>query len=187
MLTGPASKVDFRQADIRSAESTAAAFAAPWPTAAIAALPLTVFHTAAVIIPSARSPLVAGFCDAVNVHGTAHVLAAARTAGADVLVATTSASIAIRPVGMWAAWWRPWRWPRDYAQVLDAADFAAPLRARGGFFGNYPASKARAERLVCGANGEGLRTGCVRPGNAVYGHPTDNLVGGPLNMQTYPT
>lgn len=179
-----ATKVDFRKADIRSATSTQAAFSAPWDRS-VASLPLTVFHTAAVIIPSARSPLVNAFCEGVNVHGTAHVLAAARAAGADVLVATSSASIAIRPVGMWRM--NPLKWPRDYAQVLDAADFDAPLRGHGDFFGNYPASKARAERIVCGANGEGMRTGCVRPGNAVYGHPTDNILGGPLNMQTYPS
>lgn len=183
-----AAAVDFRRADISSAEQTDAAFAAPWPPAvAAAALPLTVFHTAAVIIPSARSELVGGFCEAVNVRGTANVLAAARRAGADVLVSTSSASIAIRPVEVWR---RPWRWgaaePRGYAQVLDEADFfAGPVRPHREFFGNYPASKARAERLVCGASGPGMRTGCIRPANGVYGHPTDNLVGTPLSMQTY--
>lgn len=188
MLHGPAAKVDFRKADIRSAESTEAAFAAAWggddDPAAVAALPLTVFHTAAVIIPSARSRLVSEFCESVNVRGTEHVLAAARRVGADVLVSTSSASIAIRPVGMWGS---PLEWPRDYAQVLDESDFFEPIRPHEQFFGNYPASKAKAERIICGANGRELRTGCIRPGNAVYGHPTDNIIGGPLNMQTYPT
>lgn len=183
MLSGPATKVDFRKADIRSIESTEAAFSAPWDSSA-ATLPLTVFHTAAVIIPSARSELVNGFCESVNVRGTENVLAASRKAGADVLVMTSSASIAIRPVEMWGS---PLTWPRYYTQVLDESDFFEPIRPHHGFFGNYPASKAKAERIVCGANGEELRTGCIRPGNAVYGHPTDNIIGGPLNMQIYPT
>ncbi|CAN8099903.1 unnamed protein product [Discula destructiva] len=179
-----AQEVDFRKADIRSRESTEAAFSASWEDEIVASLPLTVFHTAAVIIPSARSELVKGFCESVNVRGTENVVAAARTAGADVLVATSSASIAIRPVEMWGS---PFQWPRYYAQVLDESDFFEPIRPHEEFFGNYPASKAKAERIICGANGRELRTGCIRPANAVYGHPTDNIIGGPLNMQTYPT
>lgn len=186
MVTGPASRVDFRKADISSAASTDAAFGAPWPASA-ADLPLTVFHTAAVIIPSARSELVKAFCESVNVRGTENVLAAARRGGADVFVSTSSASIAIRPVEFWGA--APWRWnesPRHYAQVLDESDFDRPLRAHGEYFGNYPASKAKAERIVCGANGPEMRTGCIRPANGVYGHPTDNIIGVLLNTQIWP-
>lgn len=179
-------EVGFEEADISSAESTGAAFSKPWDPS-VANLPLTVFHTAAVIIPSARSQLVSGFCEAVNVGGTENVLAAARRSGADVLVSTSSASISIRPVGLWV---RPWAWdacPRGYCQVLEESDFFRPLRGHDEFFGNYPASKARAERIVCGANCRDLRTGCIRPANGVYGHPTDNTVGGPLNSQVCPT
>lgn len=183
MLSGPATKVGFRKVDIRSTEATDAAFSASWDPS-VASLPLTVFHTAAVIIPSARSELVSGFCESVNVQGTENVLAAARHVSADVLVSTSSASIAIRPVEMWG---NPFKWPRYCAQVLDERDFFEPLRPHEEFFGNYPASKAKAERIICAANGKQLRTGCIRPGNAVYGHPTDNIIGGPLNMQTYPT
>ncbi|POS79356.1 hypothetical protein DHEL01_v202241 [Diaporthe helianthi] len=179
--------VDFQKTDISSAESTEAAFSRPWDDPAVERLPLTVFHTAAVIIPSARSRLVNGFCEAVNVGGTENVLAAAKRAGADVFVSTSSASISIRPVELWVA---PWRWdacPRGYCQVLEESDFFRPLRSHEEFFGNYPASKARAERIVCGANCRDLRTGCIRPANGVYGHPTDNTVGGPLNSQVTPS
>ncbi|KAI3391814.1 hypothetical protein diail_6776 [Diaporthe ilicicola] len=179
-------KVDFQKTDISSVESTNAAFNKAWDPS-VAKLPLTVFHTAAVIIPSARSQLVNGFCEAVNVGGTENVLAAARRAGADVLVSTSSASISIRPVELWV---KPWKWnspPRDYWQVLEESDFFRPIRRHDEFYGNYPASKARAERIVCGANSSELRTGCIRPANGVYGHPTDNTVGGPLNSQTTPT
>ncbi|KAK4451537.1 hypothetical protein QBC34DRAFT_57388 [Podospora aff. communis PSN243] len=191
MGRGPASRVDFAQADISSAESTERAFSKPWGLK-LRKLPLTVFHTAAVIVPSDRSKLEYAFCEAVNVQGTQHIVDAAKRAGADILVSTTSASISIRPVELWVA---PWniasssdsRWPRNYHQVLDEQDFWLPLRRHEEYYANYPASKAAAERIVCGANSESLRTGCIRPANGVYGNPTDNTVGGPLNSGTYPT
>lgn len=181
-------RVPFRRTDIASAAATEAAFAAPWPDDALARLPLTVFHTAAVIVPSARSERVNGFCEAVNVQGTRNVLAAAQKAGADVLVATSSASIAIRPVQFSATLWNGAScFPPGFWQVLDESDFYRPLRPHAEFFGNYPASKAKAERIVCAANSPAMRTGCIRPGNGVYGHPTDNLLGTPLSLQLYPT
>lgn len=50
MMTGAAAKVAFAQADITSPSATKAAFDKPWPKS-VAKLPLTVFHTAALIIP----------------------------------------------------------------------------------------------------------------------------------------
>lgn len=184
MQSGPATAVDFAQTDITSRASVDAAFARPWPASA-ARLPLTVFHTAAVIFASDRSPHSYAFPEAVNVKGTANLVAAAGAAGASVFSATSSASIAIRPVGAWAAPWAPE--PRDFFQVLDTRDFDLPLRAREGYFGNYPASKAAAERIVCGADREGFRTGAIRPANGVYGNPTDNTVGDPLSRALMPT
>ncbi|KAK3336297.1 hypothetical protein B0T19DRAFT_35313 [Cercophora scortea] len=189
MATGPASAVEFAQADISSSSSTSAAFAKSWPHS-VAHLPLTVFHTAAVIVPSDRSKLTYGFCEAVNVRGTQHVVDAARRAGADVLVSTTSGSISLRPVGFWLAPWRIWSaasQPRDFWQVADEADFFAPPRQHHEHYANYPAAKAAAERIVCAANAPDLRTGCIRPAHGVYGNPSDNTVGGPLNMGVAPT
>ena len=184
MTTGPATEVDFIPTDITSASAVDAAFAKPWAPSA-ARLPLTVFHTAAVILASDRSAHLYAFPEAVNVGGTRHVLAAARTAGADIFSSTSSASIAIRPVRAFVAPWA--RAAGDFWQVLDERDFALPLRARDGFFGNYPRSKAAAERLVCAASCRAFRTGCIRPANGVYGNPTDNTVGGPLSKSIFPT
>ncbi|KAI8631852.1 NAD(P)-binding protein [Xylariaceae sp. FL1651] len=184
MQSGPATAVDFAQTDITSRASVDAAFARPWPASA-AKLPLTVFHTAAVILASDRSAHSYGFPESVNVRGTANLLVAAKAAGASVFSATSSASIAIRPVGTWVAPWASE--PKDFAQVLDTRDFELPLRKREGYFGNYPASKAVAERLVCDADQDGFRTGAIRPANGVYGNPTDNTVGDPLGRAVMPT
>ncbi|KAI0595925.1 hypothetical protein F4775DRAFT_604250 [Biscogniauxia sp. FL1348] len=182
-----ADEVDFAHTDIASQASVDAAFARPWPPDA-AGLPLTVFHTAAVILASERSARRYAFPEAVNVGGTRNVLGAARRAGADVFSATSSASVAIRPV-------RPLLFPfsarerANFCQVLDERDFfssAAPS-PRHAYFGNYPASKAAAERIVCDADREGFRTGCIRPANGVYGNPTDNTVGDPLSRDVLPT
>ncbi|KAI1121854.1 hypothetical protein F5Y10DRAFT_255455 [Nemania abortiva] len=184
MQSGPATAVDFAQTDITSRASVDAAFARPWPASA-AKLPLTVFHTAAVILASDRSAHSYAFPESVNVRGTANLLAAAKVAGASVFSSTSSASIAIRTVGTWVAPWASE--PRDFFQLLDTRDFDLPLRSREGYFGNYPASKAVAERLVCDSDQEGFRTGAIRPANGVYGNPTDNTVGDPLSRSVMPT
>jgi nucleoside-diphosphate-sugar epimerase len=174
MQTGSAARVDFIQTDITSTTAVDQAFTKPWDLE-IAHLPLTVFHTAAIIVPSARSKHLYTFPEAVNVQGTKKVLAAARAAGASVFSSTSSASISIRPVQPFVP---PWvSEPRNFWQALDVADFYKPLRRHEDYFGNYPASKASAERLVCSANEGSFRTGCIRPANGVYGNPTDNPVG----------
>ncbi|EXF79279.1 3-beta hydroxysteroid dehydrogenase/isomerase [Colletotrichum fioriniae PJ7] len=192
MSEGPISRVDFAQADISSESATSAAFGRSWPQS-VAHLPLTVFHTAAVIRPSERSQLVYDRCSLVNTKGTAHVLAAAKTAGADVLVFTSSCSVALKPTKFFNAPWS--RWPTNFFQVLDEADFKKPMRPHEEFFANYARSKAEAERLVCSANkvprdptqAGGFRTGAIRPGNAIYGHKDDYLVGATVRMASFPT
>lgn len=184
MLTGQATKIQYIHTDIRSEAAVTAAFNKPWDPA-VATLPLTVFHTAAVILASDRSKYTYQFPYAVNVTGTKNVLNAARAAGADIFSSTSSASISITPVNPWV-----WPWakePQNFWQTLDERDFDLPLRAQGGYFGNYPTSKADAERLVCAANCDEFRTGCIRPANGVYGNPTDNTVGGCLSRSVLPT
>ncbi|KAI0892962.1 NAD(P)-binding protein [Annulohypoxylon nitens] len=179
-----ATEVEFVKTDITSADSVEAAFALPWHPS-VAHLPLTVFHTAAVILASERSKFQYAFPEAVNVRGTNNVLEAARKAGADIFSSTSSGSISIKPVEPFVAPWE--RSPRHFWQVLDVKDFSMPLREREQYFANYPASKAVAERFVCSQNREGFRTGCIRPANGVYGNPTDNTVGEPLARTVLPT
>lgn len=184
MRDGPASEVGFVKTDITSSASVKAAFSLPWPSS-VAHLPLTVFHTAAVILASEGSKFQYGFPEAVNVRGTKNVFEAAREAGADIFSSTSSGSISIRPVVPWVAPWA--KSAKNFWQILDEKDFSKPLRARDGFFGNYPFSKAVAERFVCSQNTETFRTGCIRPANGVYGNPTDNTLGDPLSRAIMPT
>ncbi|KAI1464807.1 NAD(P)-binding protein [Daldinia caldariorum] len=184
MCSGPATEVEFVQADITSSNSVDAAFARPW-NPRVSHLPLTVFHTAAVILASERSGFQYAFPEAVNVTGTKNVLAAARKAGADIFSSTSSGSISIRPVEPFVPPWASS--PRNFWQILDVQDFDAPLRERKGYYANYPASKAVAERFVCGSSSEKFRTGCIRPANGVYGNPTDNTVGDPLGRTVIPS
>ncbi|KAI2469043.1 NAD(P)-binding protein [Annulohypoxylon bovei var. microspora] len=184
MRTGPAAEIEFVKTDITSVNSVETAFALPW-NPRVAYLPLTVFHTAAVILASERSKFQYAFPEAVNVRGTKNVLAAARKAGADVFSSTSSGSISIQPVEPFVAPWE--RSPRHFWQTLDVKDFFVPLREREEYFANYPASKAVAERFVCSENSEDFRTGCIRPANGVYGNPTDNTVGDPLARTILPT
>ncbi|KAF2225656.1 hypothetical protein BDZ85DRAFT_231583 [Elsinoe ampelina] len=178
-----AAEVDFIRTDITSAESVKAAFEKPWQHSA-QKLPLTVFHTAAIILASENSQHTYRFSEAVNVTGTKNLLAAARAAGADVFSATSSASIGIRivkPTWPWAA-----QLP-NFWQLLDEQDFFKPLVPRCELFSNYAISKAVAERLVCDENSDSFRTGTIRPANGIYGHPVDNTLGVPLAKSVLPT
>ncbi|KUI66722.1 Short-chain dehydrogenase/reductase family 42E member 1 [Cytospora mali] len=180
MLDGPATKADYVKTDITDPTSVEAAFSKPWPSD-VANLPLTVFHTAAVIRPGERSMLFWDRTRRVNVDGTQNVLAGARAAGADILVATSSASLSLRPVRFLIPPWRAH--PDGWLQVCDERDFDRPQRPHGDYFANYAYSKAIAERTVCGANAPGFRTGVIRPGMGIYGLPTDVICGPALREQ----
>ncbi|KAI0447784.1 3-beta hydroxysteroid dehydrogenase/isomerase [Xylaria telfairii] len=181
MTSGPATKVDFAQADITSPSATQAAFDKPWP-ARVAKLPLTVFHTAALIIPGERTMGTYERIKRVNIDGTQNVMDAAKAAGATIFIATSSASIAHQPASYWGNPFR--RWPKNYFQLIDESDFDKPLRPHSKFFGNYAHTKAIAERMVCQANSPKFRTGAIRPSNAIYGSSNgDQVVGVVLRTQ----
>ncbi|KAK4235519.1 hypothetical protein C8A03DRAFT_46367 [Achaetomium macrosporum] len=165
---------DFVKADITSRSSVETAFSRPWPES-VAKKPLTVFHTAAVVRPQERSPLIYHRISRVNRDGAINVLEAAKAAGADIFIATSSASCSIIPTRFWI-----WPWqsaPENYFQVATEKDFDGSLRPHHLFFSNYARSKAEAERAVCAANQEGFRTGTIRPGNPIYGQKSDPVVG----------
>ncbi|KAI0674502.1 NAD-P-binding protein [Trametes maxima] len=181
LLEGPATQVDFVKVDVTDAAAVEAAFRRPWPETIPAGEPepeLTVFHTAAVIRFYERSPDLQTYSDRVNVKGTQNVVEAARKVGASTLVYTSSGSVSVRRSRFWL--W-PWeREPEFFVQKITDDDTQVPKRHEE-FFSNYAVSKRRAEAVVRGADRSTsgtsvLRTGCIRPGNGIYGPGGDLLV-----------
>jgi nucleoside-diphosphate-sugar epimerase len=164
--------VSYFKADITDRVAVEKVFKSPWPSE-IAHLPLTVFHTAAYIHAGYRKADFLGPYMKVNVEGTRNVLDAARSAGCDIFIATSSGSIGIRPSNFLFPPWR--RYPKDFVQILDNAE-PPSLDELENFAGCYAYSKAVAEKLVTDADDKegGFRTGAIRPGHAIYGHGAEN-------------
>ncbi|CAI7652019.1 unnamed protein product [Penicillium bialowiezense] len=142
------------------------AFEEPWPTH-VSKLPLTVYHTAALIRPQDRLRCFLPLSSKVNIDGTRIVLEAAKTAGASVFIWTSSGSTRLRSPTFWVP---PWiRYPKHAVQVIS--DRTTAPQAHSDFFGNYAISKHQAEQIVRAADdpASGFRTGCIRPTNGVYG------------------
>ncbi|KAI0064910.1 NAD-P-binding protein [Artomyces pyxidatus] len=188
LTTGRAQSVDFLQVDISDKAAVDAAFQAPWPGGNTSS-GITVFHTVAVFRFYENHPALLPLSDKVNVQGTQHIIDASRAAGVSVLVFTSSGSICVRRTRLWL--W-PWeKQPEFFVQVITDDDNIIPKRHEH-FFSNYAASKIKGERLVRAADntpsGAGiLRTGCLRPGNGIFGPGGDILCGSYLVRQTNPT
>ena len=149
---------------------------------------LTVFHTAATIRFFERHPDLLHLSEAVNVHGTQHVLDSARLVGARTFVSTSSGSVGVRSTRLWLFPWE--KEPEFFTQVIS--DKNAPFKQHSHFFSNYAVSKLAAERNVRDADksksGNGIiRTGCIRPGNGVFGPGGDLLAGAYLVKKYNPT
>jgi nucleoside-diphosphate-sugar epimerase len=207
-----AKDVDFRIVDITDREQVQAAFNTPWPSSLSATPGLdgrtpvetvetetTVFHTAANIRYYERDTRLFPLSEKVNVEGTQNVLDAARAAGVSILIYTSSGSVSIRCTRLWL--W-PWEKQSPFSvQTIDDDDSRLPQRYEE-MFSNYAASKLKAERLVRAADrtplpsssGKGqqgqqqlLRTGCLRPGNGIFGTGGDILCGAYLARRVNPS
>ncbi|KAH9000771.1 NAD-P-binding protein [Lactarius hatsudake] len=201
LTSGLAKDVDFHQVDVSNVEQVQAAFSAPWPPSSDvegpeeppAAAEITVFHTAANIRFYERDHRLLHLSDKVNVEGTRNVLAAARATGASILIYTSSGSVSVRRTRLWL-----WPWeqrPQFIVQTFKDDDDSSLATHHDEMFSNYAASKLKAERLVRAADGtpsgqrrQGrLRTGCLRPGNGIYGPGGDILCGAYLARQVNPS
>ncbi|KAI3602864.1 3-beta hydroxysteroid dehydrogenase isomerase family [Moniliophthora roreri] len=179
--------VDYRKVDVSDADAVQKAFEAPWPSGSTT--PITVFHTAANIRFFERHPSLLPNSTRVNVVGTQNVLNAARSVGVSTFISTSSGSVGVR-----ASHFLLWPWqkePKHFVQLLNDDDTVIPTRHQD-FFSNYSYSKYFGEKLVRGADrspsGDGImRTGCIRPGNGVYGPGGDMLCGAYLVRKTNPT
>lgn len=192
LTTGPAKDVHFIQADVSDAAAVAAAFSAPWPDdvpAGEAAPEISVFHTAANIRFYEKSKALLANSAKVNVGGTQNVLDAARSIGATALVYTSSASVSVKRT-RFLLW--PWESePRRFVQAINEDEAFIP-REHDEFFSNYAVTKMDAERRVRAADrtasgGGVLRTGCLRPGNGIFGPGGDVLAGAYLVRRVNPS
>jgi nucleoside-diphosphate-sugar epimerase len=167
------SKVHFIKTDVASSDSVSKSFNAPWPSSHLANLALTVFHTVAYINPSERKKDFMSVYQAVNINGTRYVLQAAKDAGATCLVATASGSIGMKPPSFFISPFT--RWPSDIFQILSKPDPFDATLSISAYGSCYAYSKAVAESYVLGANSSSLKTGCIRPGHAIYGAGVKNV------------
>ena len=120
-------KVAFHKTDVSDPQAVAAAFEAPWPDS-VQKLPLTVFHTVALINPADRKPMFLAPLVKVNIDGTRHVLQSAKDAGASCFVACSSGSVGMK-VASYFPW--PWqRWPKDIFQFCENSDPPISMDAR---------------------------------------------------------
>ena len=165
--------IAFFNIDVSDSDTVASAFASPWPDA-VRSSPLTVYHTVAYIKPSERKADFLSPYLNVNLEGTRNVLAAAKSAGCSIFIATSSASVCLKPPAYFAAPWR--RHPLNILQVSENADPDNPDAPLEQYAGCYAYTKARAEKLVRDADStkDGFRTGAIRPGHAIYGHGDEN-------------
>lgn len=184
--------VDFILVDVTDKQKVEDAFRKAWPDDGRAPgspeHELTVFHTAATIRFFERHPDLLHLSEAVNVHGTQNVLDAARLVGARTFVHTSSGSVGVRSTRLWLFPWE--KEPKFFTQVISERD--APFPRHEQFFSNYAVSKLSAESRVRAADksksGDGIvRTGCIRPGNGVFGPGGDLIAGAYLVKKYNPT
>ncbi|KAG2139310.1 3-beta hydroxysteroid dehydrogenase/isomerase family-domain-containing protein [Suillus clintonianus] len=191
LRTGLAAQVAFFQVDVCNAKAVDDAFQAPWPDCdpSETAPEVTVFHTAANIRFYERHLALLPRSSKVNYEGTQNVINAARSIGVTVLMYTSSGSISVRRSRFWL--W-PWeKQPKYFVQIINDDDNLIP-KYHDHFFSNYAASKVLGERAVRAANGsrsgeKTLRTGCLRPGNGVFGPGGDLICGAYLVRKFNPT
>ncbi|KAF8994047.1 hypothetical protein BDQ17DRAFT_1331334 [Cyathus striatus] len=184
--------VQYVKVDVSDYNALEAAFTAPWADDVKPGEPqseISIFHTAANIRFYERYEEFLDRSAKVNVDGTENVINAARVIGATVLVYTSSGS-----VGLWRTRLLLWPWektPERVLQVVNDDDSLLPKK-HDQFFSNYAVTKRMGERLVRAADGSSsgesvLRTGCLRPGNGIFGPRGDILCGAYLVRQTNPT
>ncbi|KAF9231553.1 hypothetical protein BU15DRAFT_90883 [Melanogaster broomeanus] len=161
LRTRLAQQVALIQVDISDEAAVSKAFKAPWPDASTTESKpeITVFHMAANICFYERVLALLPRSTKVNHLDTLNIINCSKEIGATTLIYTSSASVS--------------KQPQFFVQHLP--------KHHHDFFSNYAASKAAAEMAVHTVDkshsGQSctLRTGCIRPGNGVFGPGGDTL------------
>ena len=191
--------VQFIKVDVTDAAALEAAFKAPWPkypsSTSNTEPEITVFHTVANIRFYERHLEFLDRSSRVNIRGTQNIINASRAVGATILIYTSSGSVGVHSTRFFL--W-PWEMePERFVQVINDDDTRLPKRHED-FFSNYAATKNEADKLVraadCSSTGPAgrqslkvLRTGCIRPGNGIFGPRGDMLCGAYLVRKLNPT
>ncbi|KAL4068581.1 hypothetical protein V8B97DRAFT_1872985 [Scleroderma yunnanense] len=194
LRTGKAQHVTFLKVDISNVTAVSNAFQVPWPQTGTGGDSdkgeITVFHSAANIRFYERVLALFSRSTDVNYEGTKNVTSSSKDIGASILIYTSSGALAVRRTRFWL-----WPWetrPRFFVQLLWDDDNLIPKRHEH-FFSNYAASKRLGERVVREADKSPsgrsriLRTGCIRPGNGIFGPGGDILCGAYLVRKHNPT
>lgn len=190
LCTGKAQQVTFLKVDITDAKALSNAFRAPWPEEGTEKQELTIIHTAANIRFYERVPALFSRSTTINYEGTKNVIACSKEVGASILIYTSSGSISVRRSRFWL-----WPWetrPEFFVQVVNDDDSIIPKRHEH-FFSNYAASKRLGELAVRAADKSRsgtsgiLRTGCIRPGNGIFGPGGEIVCGAYLARKQNPT
>ncbi|KAF9069436.1 hypothetical protein BDP27DRAFT_1293737 [Rhodocollybia butyracea] len=189
LKNGIGKDVDYKLVDMSDAEAVEKAFTAPWPEGASVSSPVSIFHTAANIRFYERSPSLISNSSRVNVNGTQNIIDSARSIGASTLIYTSSGSVAVRASRFLLFPWQSE--PDHFVQALNDDDSILP-KEHAQFFSNYAYTKYLAEKRVRAADrlqsgSRTLRTGCIRPGNGVFGPGGDMLCGAYLVRETNPS
>ena len=185
LRTGATQQVAFLQVDVSDAAAVSTAFKAPWPDAEGDA-EVTVFHTAANIRFYERHAGLLPRSVKVNYNGTINVISACKEIGANTLIYTSTSNVSVRRSRFWL-----WPWetrPAFFVQVYKDDDTNLPKPEDR--FSNYAVSKILAEKAVRAADKSStnrshtLRTGCIRPGNVMFG-PGGDMVCEPYLRRKY--
>ncbi|TFY68576.1 hypothetical protein EVG20_g3501 [Dentipellis fragilis] len=155
--------VSFVKMDMTSLQSVKDGLSLPFPSTG--APPDVIFHTAAIIRFWERFSYTWLASYDVNVRGTDNILkAASELPGETVLIYTSTADLSFpRPQFMQIG--KDWEQPPRHKVVVSDDD--APLDGSHLSDGCYARSKLLAEKLVTKADGDGLKTAIIRPGQYV--------------------
>ncbi|KAA1469828.1 NAD(P)-binding protein [Dentipellis sp. KUC8613] len=173
--------VSFVKTDMTSLQSVKDGLSLPFPSTG--APPDVIFHTAAAIRFWERFSYTWPASYNVNVRGTDNILkAASELPGETILIYTSTADLSFpRPQFMQIG--KDWEQPPRHKVVVSDDD--APLDGPHLSDGCYARSKRIAEKLVTKANGEGMKTAIVRPGQTILG-PGDRFLTSSLTMPRVP-
>ncbi|KAI0702274.1 hypothetical protein BC835DRAFT_1404363 [Cytidiella melzeri] len=173
--------VGFIKTDITSRASVETGLLAPFPSTGKP--PSVIYHCAANIRFWERASYTYHESHRVNVQGTQNVINVAQIMPDDTILIYTSSSDVVLPRPRFMKLGADYgHWPYNTVVVSDADP---PLGENERSSSCYARSKIEAEDLVLRANGLGLRTASLRPGQTITG-PNDRMVSSTLAMARVP-